>query len=239
MLTADDVRQAYAGQDWTIEESAYLNTHAARLAYTVNLVQEYRNIFNVKTILDIGPHFLTSCIKRLIKPEVSVSTLGWAHEKLAPPSVVDRHFHFDLNHCTDQPPPTTDPFDLIVFAETIEHLYTSPTIILKWLGTLLKTEAGVLIIQTPNAVSLTKRLKMAKGTNPFELIRENRDNPGHFREYTMEELMSFGEQAGLKLYRKEFCNYWQPSSWVARLLENSHPSFREGITISFLSYVTK
>jgi hypothetical protein len=235
VLIADDVKQAFAGQDWTPEENAYLDMHAARLAYTVNLIQEYHSVFNVRTILDIGPHFLTSCIKKFIKPDVSISTLGRANERLAPPSVVDKHIRFDLNCCADQPLHTTERFDLIVFAETIEHLYTSPTLVLKCLRNLLRTEDGVLIIQTPNAVSLTKRLKMVIGINPFELIRENRDNPGHFREYTMEELITYGTQAGLKLYRKEFCNYWQPSGWLARLLEKAHSSFREGVTISFLS----
>jgi hypothetical protein len=32
MLIADDVKQAFAGQDWTAEESADLEMHAARIA---------------------------------------------------------------------------------------------------------------------------------------------------------------------------------------------------------------
>jgi len=236
VLPADEIKQAFSGQNWTPEESAYLDMHAARLAYTVNLVQEYCNVFNVRTILDIGPHFLTSCIKKFIKPEVSVSTLGWANERLVPPNIVDRHIHFDLNCCTDQPPMlTTECFDLIIFAETIEHLYTSPTLVLKCLRNLMRMEAGILVIQTPNAVALIKRLQMVIGINPFELIRENLDNPGHFREYTVEELITYGEQAGLKLYRKEICDYWQSNSWLVRLLEKSHATFRRGITITFLS----
>jgi len=156
VLIANDVRQAFAGQDWTTEEKDYIDMHAARLAYTVNFVQDYCSVFNIRTILDIGPHFLTSCIKKFIEPVVSVYTLGWENGRLAPPSVVDGHIHFDLNCCADRPPPTTERFDLIVFAETIEHLYTSPTIVLKCLKNLMKSEGGVLIIQTPNAVSLTK-----------------------------------------------------------------------------------
>lgn len=235
MLIADDVKQAFAGQDWAPEDIAYLDMHAARIAYTVNLIQEYQSLFNIRTILDIGPGFLTTSIKKFIKPEVAISTLGWTHDRQVPPSIVDKHIHCDLNYCADQPLHTTERFDLILFAETIEHLYTSPTLVLNCLRNLLRTEAGVLIIQTPNAVSLSKRREMARGINPFELIRENRYNPGHFREYTMEELIAYGTQAGLKVYRKEFCNYWQPRDWLDRLLGKVHSSFREGITISFLS----
>jgi hypothetical protein len=57
MLIADDVKQAFAGQDWTPEENAYLDMHAARIAYTVNLVQEYHSIFDIRTILDVHFHF--------------------------------------------------------------------------------------------------------------------------------------------------------------------------------------
>jgi hypothetical protein len=140
-----------------------------------------------------------------------------------------------LNYCAEQPVDATDRYDLIVFAETIEHLYTSPKLILNFLRNFMRTESGVLIIQTPNAVSLSKRREMLRGINPFELIRENRYNPGHFREYTMEELIGYGTQAGLKVYRKEFCDYWQPRDRLDRLLAKVHASFREGITISFLS----
>src|SRR5262249_3637316 len=84
VIIANDVRQAFAGQDWPPEYNYYLDYHAARLAYTLNLIQEYVSVFNVRTILDIAPHFLTICIKKFIKPEVSISTLGWADELLAP-----------------------------------------------------------------------------------------------------------------------------------------------------------
>ncbi len=235
MLIADDVKRAFAGQNWAPDESAYLDVHAGRIAYTVNLIQEYHSIFNIRTVLDIGASFLTTSIKKFIKPEVSISTLGWTHARLVPPGVVDRHIHCDLNDCADQPLHATERLDMIVFAETIEHLHISPTLVLNFLRNLLRLEAGVLIIQTPNAVSFSKRREMARGSNPYELIREDRYNPGHFWEYTMEELIAYGTQAGLKVYRKEFCNYWQPRDWLDRLLEKMHPSFREGITISFLS----
>ena len=118
MLIADDVKRAFAGQNWAPDESAYLDVHAGRIAYTVNLIQEYHSIFNIRTVLDIGASFLTTSIKKFIKPEVSISTLGWTHARLVPPGVVDRHIHCDLNDCADQPLHATERLDMIVFAET-------------------------------------------------------------------------------------------------------------------------
>ena len=69
------------------------------------------------------------------------------------------------------------PYDVIVFAEVIEHLYTAPELVLPYLRELLVL-GGVLLLQTPNAVSLRKRAKLLLGVNPFERIRTERDNPG-------------------------------------------------------------
>jgi hypothetical protein len=54
----------------------------------------------------------------------------------------------------------------IVFAEVIEHLFTAPELVLAYLHELL-VPRGQLLLQTPNAASLRKRLKLALGRNPF------------------------------------------------------------------------
>lgn len=234
-LAAADVKQAFADGDWQPGESEYLAMHAGRIAYMVNLVQEYQRAFGVRSILDIGPNFLTTSLKKFLKPELSVSTLGWANKRLVPAGVADLHIACDLNELPQQPLPITQRFDLIVFAETIEHLHTSPAPLLKCLRGLLRAQAGILIVQTPNAVSFSKRVKMVKGINPFELIRENRRDPGHFREYTMQELVAYGTQAGFKVLREAYCDYWQPRDWPGRQLGRLYPPFREGITISFVT----
>ena len=73
-------------------------------------------------------------------------------------------------------------------AEVIEHLYTAPEIVLKCIKKIIK-QNGYFIIQTPNAASLSKRMKlMFQGRNPYEMIRVDHNNPGHFREYTVDEL---------------------------------------------------
>ena len=122
-------------------------------------------------------------------------------------------------------------FDLITFCETIEHLYTSPTLVLAFLKGLLRPGPGVgILIQTPNAASLLKRRDLLLGRNPNELIRTQRTNPGHFREYTMNELLNYAAEAGLTVWHAEYCSYWPAKGPVQRLLEGI-PSLRQGITI--------
>ena len=93
-------------------------------------------------------------------------------------------------------------YELIIMAEVIEHLYTSPSLVLGFLQSLLRP-GGLLIVQTPNALAIGRRFKMLLGRPPFELIRENPYNPGHFREYTARELEKYGRQLGLVIVHSE------------------------------------
>jgi len=120
---------------------------------------------------------------------------------------------------------------LIVFSETIEHLYTSPQIVLAFLAKLLRPGPGAgILIQTPNAASFWKRVRLLLGHNPYELIRTDRQNPGHFREYTMRELEDYAMQAGFRVWFREHCSYWAGSG-PANAILNCYPPFREGLSL--------
>lgn len=237
MISKNDVRKLFMNMDLSEEEAVYLKYHIDRFAYTTNIIQLFCNQFHANRILDIGPHFLTRCIKEFVKPDLSISTLGWINERLVPSEgLYDEHIQFDLNDCDKGKVEFKhQPFDLIVFAETIEHLYTSPSLVISFLKTLLKPERGGLLIQTPNAVALDKRINMLMGRHPYELIRVERNNPGHFREYTMPELLRYGLEQDLSVWRKEYCNYWASTNKVFNFLEKAIPSFRRGITLIFIT----
>jgi hypothetical protein len=107
------------------------------------------------------------------------------------------HYHADLNH-PDALPADLPRYDLVVFAEVLEHLHTAPAPVLAALARRL-TDEGTLLLQTPNAASLPKRLKLLFGRNPFEPLRGNPLDPGHFREYTLGELRALAAEAGLRV----------------------------------------
>jgi 2-polyprenyl-3-methyl-5-hydroxy-6-metoxy-1,4-benzoquinol methylase len=123
---------------------------------------------------------------------------------------------------------------VIVCAEVIEHLHVSPIPVLRFLGEAL-SPGGRLVVQTPNATALPKRLRMLLGRNPYDAIREEAGNPGHFHEYTVGELREAVEAAGLTVDRLLTANYFDHGSRKNRAFRAFEPllpgTLREGITV--------
>jgi SAM-dependent methyltransferase len=175
----------------------------------------------------------------------SVDSLGLEPDTELP---TGRHYCFDLNETQYLEHWRTGLplYDVVVFAEVLEHLYTAPELVLDFLCHLLRP-GGLLILQTPNAVSLGKRIKFLFGANPFELIRRDRLNPGHFREYTLDELIQLLSAIGLSIAEKHRKYYFdtrfahhevgnERPMMVSGTIRNAAyrllpPSLREGITI--------
>ena len=180
------------------EASRYWQLHRQRFAWTAeqieNLIEKRPS---TKRILDIGNSFQTLLFEKRF-PKTEIDTLGFLDHSylLQKPS---HHYPFDLNLCHDsnQWIQAQAQYDVISFLEVIEHLYTSPPQVLAFLRTFLKDD-GLLVIQTPNAAALKKRIKLLFGTNPYERIRESRQNPGHFREYTAQEIDYMASKCGYK-----------------------------------------
>ena len=121
------------------------------------------------------------------------------------------------------------PHQLIILAEVIEHLYTAPSLVLAFLKTFL-APGGILLIQTPNAASLDKRLALLRGRNPYEPIRESRQHPGHFREYTGPELAAYCAEAGLTVEEIILRDFYPVRPRYA-LLHRWFPGLRQGLTL--------
>jgi cyclopropane fatty-acyl-phospholipid synthase-like methyltransferase len=188
-LSARDIRGADQG---------YVAYHAPRFAYLLEVLARC-GLGPGSTVLDIGPSRLTSLIRERFG--VAVDSLGFGEDRATPEG---RHFEFDLNRAQQEESWRRDlpRYDFIVMAEVLEHLHTAPQLVLSFVRTLLSDD-GRLILQTPNAASLPKRLKMLFGRNPFEMIRADAKNPGHFREYTRKELLALAAEAG---FRVEACS---------------------------------
>jgi hypothetical protein len=120
----------------------------------------------------------------------------------------EEHFEFDLNDAQYRDRwLSVAPHDIVVMAEVIEHLYTAPKLVLACVASWLRP-GGYVIVQTPNAVSLRRRLKLLAGRHPYEMIRDTRSNPGHFREYTVDELSHAAQAAGLSTVEATLHNYF-------------------------------
>ena len=203
----------------------YLRTHEARYRLLLDLVAE----LEPKRILDVGPSY-ESVLLRETFPEAQVNTLGWLDSRF-PMREGERHTEFDLN---DSDYPELEHHDVVVCCEVIEHLYVAPVPVLRFLASGLR-DGGHLILQTPNATALPKRLRMLLGQNPYDPIREHSGNPGHFHEHTVRELLRDVEAAGLEITQWQTQNYFNHGSRknaayraTAKLLPRT---LREGITV--------
>lgn len=180
----------------------YLFYHRKR--YEEIVVNLDRYFVEGKQILDVGNSPFSKILSRVY--DCNVDEIGFFRDKTKP---FGRQFQFDLNDSADESLWRKDigPYDVIIFAEVIEHLYTSPDQVLRFLYSLLKND-GRIILQTPNAAVLHKRLQLMIGRNPYMLIRKNRKNPGHYREYTRAELIDYAEKNNFIVETARYKNYF-------------------------------
>jgi SAM-dependent methyltransferase len=203
-------------------DEVYLRTHRQRYSLLLDLVRE----LSPERILVVGPSHEST----LLREVAAVDTLGWADHRF-PRVAGERHVEHDLN---DDAFPELGSYDAIVCAEVIEHLHVSPIPVLRFLGEAL-SPGGRLVVQTPNATSFPKRLRMLLGQNPYDPIRDEAANPGHFHEYTVGELREAVEAAGLTVERLLTANYFDHGSQKNRAFRALEPllpgTLREGITV--------
>ena len=244
MIIENEVLKLFSGRQLDQESTVYLEKHCRRFARLINIVSDIRSSIDssIVTFLDIGPSFFTELLKIRFGGD-EVLSLGFnepntrgGHFPLSVSYDKGTFFRFDLND--SQFPEkwiSLPPCDIVVLAEVIEHLYTSPRIVLKFINSFMKP-GGLLVIQTPNAAALEKRIKLLLGKNPYEMIRDNRDNPGHFREYTMRELKHAAISIGFEIVMQKYQNYFNRERLIGKVytsLQRILPdSFRDGITIT-------
>jgi len=93
---------------------------------------------------------------------------------------------------------------------------------------------GWLVLQTPNAARIGNRVRLLAGRNPFEPLREDSVSPGHFREYTVAELLGMVRKAGFEVGGWLTADYFVTGSRSNSVLRSLGPlvprSLRAGIT---------
>lgn len=207
------------------EEQIYLRTHERRYQLLLELVGELRP----RRILVVGPSYESALLREAF-PEAAVNSLGWLDHRF-PLRDGETHVQFDLN---DADYPELEEHDAVVCGEVIEHLRVAAVPVLRFLASGLRPK-GHLILQTPNATALPKRLRMLLGRNPYDPIREDSMNPGHFHEFAVDELLAAVKEAGLEVERWLVENYFDHGSWknrAYRAVGGMLPrTLREGITV--------
>ena len=210
------------------EEIEYQHYHRKRFEFAFNLIQK----INPKNALEIGPYVIAHNVVRL---GVKIDTLGYCSEKIYRNGT---HIIFDLDQIGRHPElMRSGDYDLVIACEVIEHLHLDLDLIYRQLSKLTRP-GGTVLIQTPNAVPLKKRVAMLFGKNPFEMIRpEYRPGyGGHIREFTMSELTGYAKKNGFEVIESYCENYFDYSHSVKAKLyfmagKLFPPSWKDGITL--------
>jgi SAM-dependent methyltransferase len=184
-------------------DGTYTAYHAPRYAVALDLVRRHLPPGGGR-VLDVGRSALTGLLHEHLG--VPVDSLGFGPDG---PTATGRHHELDLDDAQhpDRWRRDLGRYEVVVLAEVLEHLHTAPTLVLAFLSTLLAPN-GVLLIQTPNALSLPKRIKPLLGIHPYEPIREDPREPGHFREYTLPELYDLARRTGFEVLHAATYNYF-------------------------------
>jgi SAM-dependent methyltransferase len=217
------------------DAAGYLDYHRRRYAYLLSFVDRVLSGLTPMPgrglrVLDVGMSHQTRLV-RMVRPEVELATLGFYDHRFEPMNGVV-HTEFNLNDAADQTLwPRIEPFDLILLAEVIEHLHVPPSHTFRMLRSLLRP-GGMLLIQTPNPINLARRLALLGGKSPFEIIRDDATNPGHYCEYTVENLIYLATSAGMEIIDYSVSNYFGRHKPLYNLACSLLPGQQaEGITI--------
>ncbi len=189
----------------------YTAMHAPRYAFALRLIDGLE-LPNPARVLDIGASRFTTLLHEHLRAPVDTLGLESLHFSHGLAAEAEGHHHqFDLNDAQyeDRWLDGVEPYDLVTMAEVIEHVHTSPRLVLSFVRTLLRPGA-YLILQTPNAAALGKRVRLLLGRNPYDHIDEDITNPKHFREYTPAELRNYVEGAGLEYVSCVLGSYMDP-----------------------------
>jgi len=196
------------------EEKKYMMYHRKRFAFLRKILDKYITGSPSPKVLEIGPWGIRTY---LLYNECDLYTMGIYDPKVCD---INKHFEVNLSTLPNGFPEIDKKFDIVICCEVIEHLPISMDTMYEFLNSLLNKK-GILIIQTPNGVSLKNRMSMVLGKNPFPLIDKTTMHfHNHIREYTLEELKEFGIENYLwpiKSYQKNYFDY--SHSWKAKLYE--------------------
>jgi len=182
------------------DQVEYLVSHKKRFYELCNYVAESIGDRKGLKILDIGTSVNTLILKHLFADQLVVTAdrlgVNFSEKDILPLLNVDLNDpeldFFDFG----------DRYDIILFAEILEHLLANPRRVFQFLLKHL-TRQGVLILTTPNFFNERNLRALSEGVNPQPIypdyLKRGEENQYHIREYSRSELMEICDEAGGKI----------------------------------------
>ena len=194
-------------QEYGIPGADYLKAHINRILMTRSLLLEQWEIERGNRILDIGAHWLHNAICYAISGfDVTASDLA-VNNTLSYPAVISlaKNYGITLQPYRDLSDPVeldllpADSFDLILFAEILEHITFNPIKMWSALYRLLRP-GGRIILTTPNyhvAAFLEDAKNLLRGQSCgisiSTLLEINTFGP-HWKEYSATDIREYFER---------------------------------------------
>lgn len=190
------------------EEMKNYGTHDfKRFVYTYGLA-----LNETGKCLELGanPYFTTMLLEEFTDLELSLANYFGGDEKGAAVQSVDyiglrdgakNRAEFSFSHFNienDEFPWGNDSFDLVIFAEIIEHLLNDPCKVLREIKRVLKPN-GALILTTPNVARLENISRLVSGSNIYDPYSGYGPYGRHNREYNVHELVSLLRYEGFEV----------------------------------------
>ena len=184
-------------QDAPEQEMRSYGTHDfRRFVYTWGMT---RGLSGKCLELGANPYFTTMLLKKFTNLEVTLANyFGHSTNEECTQAVDYRELisgepkteqlafqHFNVEN--DVFPYADGQFDLVIFAEIIEHLLNDPCKVLREIKRVLKPN-GTLVLTTPNVARLENVTRLIRGANIYDPYSGYGPYGRHNREYTCQEL---------------------------------------------------
>jgi SAM-dependent methyltransferase len=195
-------------QDAPEEEMRAYGTHDfKRFVYTWGLAKDIKG-----HCLELGanPYFTTMLLSRFTSLELSLANYfgpienGRYSQKVSfrdfkQKQILSEEFEYQhFNVEKDSFPYPDGQFDVVVFAEIIEHLLSDPCKVLREVKRVLKPN-GSLILTTPNVARLENVVRIIAGANIYDPYSGYGPYGRHNREFNRHELIKLLQYEGFKL----------------------------------------
>jgi SAM-dependent methyltransferase len=178
------------------EMQAYATHDFRRFVYTWGLT---RGIEGKCLELGGNPYFTTMLLKKFTTLDISIANY-FGHDKNE--DFTQSIYYIDVDDCKEKYldinfrhfnievgcfPYADHEFDLVIFAEIIEHLLNDPCHVLREIKRVLKPN-GTLILTTPNVARLENVARLISGTNIYDPYSGYGPYGRHNREFNRHEL---------------------------------------------------
>lgn len=191
-------------------EKKYILGKSQRIRYTIeyfNHILQSKEFKERKCkILDIGTSPFTFLFNKCFDAQISTIDLTDLYKRRCKSS----NIIFEKCNILEEDIPFPDnEFDIIIFTEVFEHLISPPKPIFQRIKKVLKHN-GTLVFSTPNLNSPYNILMLMLGKRilprSYELFNEETDGDcvhgcGHWRKFTMEELIDILKRYGFKIIK--------------------------------------